>query len=103
MPLAISSGVPMRPIGRRSMTWRRAASMSLVPRLRARVTSTWSPISVSPADDAIVPLNHSCLGAVSPRLLMARCRSRHRGQPRSRNDRTILKVSPPIAGLTRGG
>src|SRR5213078_3676837 len=47
MPLAISVGAPIRPIGRRSMTCRRAISTSLVPRLRARVTSTWSPISVS--------------------------------------------------------
>jgi hypothetical protein len=30
MPFAMSVGVPMRPIGRRSMTWRRAISMSLI-------------------------------------------------------------------------
>jgi hypothetical protein len=32
--------VPMRPIGNRANAWRRASSILLVPRLRARMTST---------------------------------------------------------------
>src|SRR5437016_5294119 len=76
----------MRPIGSRSMTCRRTASMSLVPRLRARVTSTWSPISV--------PVMPGCIELT---------RMRYPLRANSSAADFVNSVTPPLVSVYRSG
>ena len=111
----MSPGVPIRPIGKRSMIWRRAASMSLVPILPAYAATIHKSQGSEYPPPVVIPiltqhyvmlqrnLLYARIGPIGWRAVLRRYLGRRRGctgSGRSRYQYRTAGVSPQ-PGLQR--